>query len=48
MKSFRIYTKFFRASAVFIVAAVSFSAAAADKALLDILLDNGAITQEPA
>lgn len=45
MKSFRVYTKFFRTSAVFIIAAVSFSAYAADKALLDILLDNGAITQ---
>ena len=46
MKSFRIYTKFFRISAVFIIAVVSFSAYAADKALLDILLDNGAITQD--
>ena len=45
MKSFRIYTNFFRTSAVFILAAVSFSANAADKALLDILLDNGAITE---
>jgi len=45
MKSIRIYTKFFRVSAVFIIAAISFSAYAADKALLDILLDNGAITQ---
>jgi phosphate-selective porin OprO and OprP len=45
MKSFRIYTKYCCASVVFILAAVSFSAHAADKALLDILLDNGAITQ---
>ena len=45
MKSSRIYTKYCRASAVFILATVSFSAYAADKALLDILLDNGAITE---
>lgn len=46
MKSFRKYTTLYRASAVFILAAVSFTAYAADKALLDILLDNGAITKE--
>jgi len=45
MKSFHSYKKFFRSSAIFILAALSFSAYAADKALLDILLGNGAITQ---
>ncbi len=46
MKCFRVQTRYLRACAVFILAAFSFSAYAADKELLDILLDNGAITEE--
>ena len=46
MNLFRINTKYWRASAVFILAAVGFSAYAADKELLDILLENGAINEQ--
>ena len=46
MKSFRTLTNFFRTSAVILFASLSLSAFSADKALLDILLDNGAITKE--
>lgn len=45
MKSFRLHTKFFSASAVFLLLTFSFSSNAADKALLDILLSNGAINE---
>lgn len=44
MKSFRKYIKLSRISSAVILAGASFSATAADEALLDILLDNGAIT----
>ena len=46
MKSLRICTNFLRAITVIIATAISFSALATDKALLDILLENGAITEE--
>ena len=46
MKSFQSYTTYLRASLVLIIAAASYSAFAADKELLDILLENGAITKE--
>ncbi len=46
MKSFRICTNFFRVITITIAATASFSTLAADKALLDILLENGAITKE--
>ena len=45
MKSCRLPAKFIRASAVFLLFTTSFSVASADKALLDILLGNGAITK---
>ena len=46
MKSLPICTNFLRAIIVIIATAISFSILAADKALLDILLKNGAITEE--
>ncbi len=46
MKSLRRHTKYLRASAAFMLAALSFSVNAADKELLDILLKNGSITEE--
>lgn len=44
MKSFRKYIKLSQICTAVIAAGASFSAVAADKALLDILLENGAIT----
>ena len=45
MRSCRLPENFIRASAVFLFLSFSLSVAAADKALLDILLGNGAITE---
>ncbi len=45
MKSLRLFTKLTRACAVCVLLTTSFATYAADKALLDILLSNGAITE---
>ena len=46
MKVYQIQTKFLRASAIIFLVVMASFAHAADKALLDILLENGAITEE--